>query len=262
MKNAVEKILEEDKEPKLRLVPKPEKQPKPKVAYERTEDGFYLMTVDARATEILAARGIKFRVQMKPYKYYVGVVKKLVRYPGIFYYAHKVAPPTEVDQREVERLNAARLAAYEELENKTRQLNEKYSRAVDALYAGLQEIGLKLKPGLPLDSQLWDREAEHRLHLRQSLKTFINQEAVEELAQKYPILKGAFKTAKVVQLDKEELAKILPQLPANVASLIVTWKPITSFNTETPIKPECSYCGGRLLKSGRCHHCGLSGISD
>jgi hypothetical protein len=252
MKDLVRSIMKAEEESAA------EKQPKPKVAYEKAPDGFFLYTIDPRATKILAKHGVKFRYQQRPQSYFVAFVDKLVRRPGVFYYEHKIEAPEEKHRDAIEKLNQKRLRMGKVLERMT----EEYAKVEEELASELQKHGLKLKPGAPLDAQLLDRK-EHdgmhfRLHFRQALKRSYNQEAVEELAKKYPVLKDALKTRETPYLDKQELENALPQLPANVAALIISLTPISSFNDEPLTNPECSYCGGKLLKAQVCRHCGLS----
>lgn len=243
---------------------KPKPLPKPKVAYERAPDGFFLYTIDTRATQVLAKHGVKFRYQQGPRSegsHFVAFVARLVRWPGVFYYAHKVKAPRELDRARVEKLNHHRWQLMAELD----AVSSKINKAEEELQTELQKCGLKLKKGAPLDTLLLDRKhvdadgMHYRLHFRQSLKRSYNQEAVEELSKKYPILKESFKTKEVTYLDPGELEAALPQLPANVAALIISLTPISSFNDEPLSNPECNYCGDKLLKRTKvCRRCGLS----
>jgi len=132
------------------------------------------------------------------------------------------------------------------------------------LIGQLQQFGLKLKPGAPLDAQILNRHPQEdefytRLHYRQSLKRNYDQEAVLRLAKKHPKLKPVIHTQVVSRVDVKALERVLPELPVNIAQQIISFTPIESLNEVTLTDPECLLCGGKMGRDSKCDHCGCSG---
>jgi hypothetical protein len=226
---------------------------KPSVAYARSLEGFILYTTEAEALKILGADRVGFQYIPRQ-QLFMAQVKKLPRSKEIELYEHKITPPAPGQHQKLERQYDRYLKMIAVQEKMAREI----SKMEDTILDTLVQHGMKLKPGSPRDAQLLMRDHDTRLHHRQSIRKEVNQEMVEHFLEDFPELKICIRTRKIQEIDRDALEQVMTKLPQYVARRLMQLVTYFSFDQRPLNKPQCQYCGGKVLKkTKRCNRCGL-----
>jgi hypothetical protein len=221
------------------------------VSYMITGDHkFLIMTNDVAIVDILKAKGIN--MTFENHSYHV-LVEELPQSSSLEFKKHQVKPISDAtrDEFETELQKFKDMLAAHEAMAETIGLQEELLRKL------VKRKGLHLKPHLPHDAELFSPKFKERLHIKQSLNTIIDQEAVEELMDTHPQLKKCFRKKVSMVFDRQQFNKIQKTLPATAIKKIVSYNPTESLNFYELEEWECKNCGGKYKKNGFCKHCGL-----
>lgn len=216
--------------------------------------GYLAYTESDEVRQELEETGIRFAYE-KPLQCFAGLLERVPRSsPSFLAKRHNVGAPTKASQQQLEAL----YERYLKMVRVREKMDAEIEKAERRMVALLQEHGLQLKPGAPLDTQLLSRPHKTRLHYQEALHQMFHLDAMKALASRYPILKKFILTRTEQYIDRQGLKKALPSLPPLAVSKIMSLDRSYSF-VQTPLrKPGCSYCGGKMVRGTKtCKRCGL-----
>ena len=226
------------------------------VSYMITGDHkFLIMTNKAEVVDIL--RRMKIDMKFENHSYHV-LVEELPMHPMIEYKKYQVKPIKE----EVRKTFETELQRLKDMEDAIQKMSDAYSEQEAKLTKMVKKKGLHLKPHLPEDSEMFSVRHKERLHVKQSLQQIIDQNAAEELMEKYPQLKKCFRRVVRHTFDRQHFNKIQKTLPAEAINKIVSYNELESLNFYTLEEFECKNCGGKFTKKGVCKHCGIQKVEE
>jgi hypothetical protein len=222
------------------------------VSYMITGDQKYLiMTNSAEVVDILRSKGIELRFENHSYH---ALVEELPLTPYLEFKKYQIKPISDAVRAEFE----TELQKFKDMMAAHEAMAETIGLQEELLTKMVKKKGLHLKPHLPNDSQMFSPMHSERLHVKQSLKTVIDQEAVEALMEKFPQLKKCFRKETRVLFDRDKFNKIQMTLPAEAINKIVSYNEIESLNYYDLEEWECKHCGGKYTKKGICKYCGIA----
>lgn len=222
----------------------------PKVAYEKTDKGYMLYTIDENALRLLPEVGF---IYMPSNQYFHAQVKVMPKSNSICFYKNEIVPPSIFKKNHIAKI-------YDKYK-KAVAVYEKMAIEINKLEDGLtKEVilsGMKLKPGAPEDSQVFLEKVSTRLHNKQAIHKSYDLDNIQKISEKYPNFKKAIRKKVIYTVDRSLLEKLIAELPPAIARKIINIETISSF-TELEIKnADCNHCGGKKLKSGHCKRCGI-----
>jgi len=222
------------------------------VSYMITGDQkFLIMTNNVEVVDILKKKGI--RMVFENHSYHVLVNELPMNLPSIEFRKYQVKPIKDEVRKDFEN----ELQRLKDMEDAINKMNEAYSEQEEKLMKMVKRKGLHLKPHLPKDSEMFSVRHKERLHVKQSLQQIIDQQAAEELMEKYPQLKKCFRRVVKHTFDRQHFDKIQKTLPAEAINKIVSYNELESLNFYNLEEYECKHCGGKFTKKGICKHCGI-----
>jgi hypothetical protein len=223
------------------------------VSYMITGDQkFLIMTNNAEVVDLLKKKGIK--MTFENHSYHVLVDELPMNLTSIEFRKYQVKPIKEDVRKDFEN----ELQRLKDMEDAINKMNEAYSEQEEKLMKMVKKKGLHLKPHLPEDSEMFSVRHKERLHVKQSLQQIIDQQAAEELMEKFPQLKKCFRRVVKHTFDRQHFNKIQKTLPAEAINKIVSYNELESLNFYSLEEFECKNCGGKFTKKGVCKHCGIA----
>jgi len=248
------------------------------VPYLQETNGYLITAKDSSIAQKLEQSGYKMR-------YREGMfclkVEKLPEISGVKFKKHNLKVPKLSDRKEIEKEYEKYVAmetAIDLMQDELDFQREKVSRMLD-------KSGLRLKPSLPKDSQLYMRGKGIRIHNCTTVTKNYCVESIEKATKKYPVLERCFDLKKVV-LDFGELTKkekevflkvaekqniefcstfnkniyqdIEATLPPAVKKKLVKTETYQNFREIELPNPDCIHCGGHVKKDGTCRRCNLA----
>lgn len=248
------------------------------IPYLEERDGYLLTAKDSHTAEEMADRGLKMRFKDGMYCL---KVEQLPELENVKFKRHKLKLPPLEKRKELEREYAKYLKmeqAFEKMAEMIDAQQEKLSKLVD-------EIGLRLKPSLPKDSQIYIRGTNTRLHNCVTITKIYEEETIMKSANKYPILERCFDLkrmtidfSELTKSEKANLDKILQKqnvepssvfnkrifedvkgsLPPSIVQKCVKTNMEPNYRETHLPNPECIHCGGHLRKDKTCRRCNHS----
>lgn len=216
------------------------------------EGGKYtIMTNNEFAVDLFKSGKVELRFENHSYH---ATLDELPMIVGIKYKQYKIKAYSEKPQKDLE-TELQRLIDIEDAIQRMYETQEAQEALVTKL---VKKHGLKLKPHLPKDSEMFSPKHKERVHAKVSLSKIIDQEMIKSLMKKYPQLGKCFKKDIRVLFSKQEFDKIQKTLPAEVINKIVKYDEIESFHRIDFEEFECNQCGGKYTKKNVCKHCGIA----
>ena len=248
------------------------------IPYLEDRNGYLLTAKDSGTAKKMAQKGLKMRFKDGMYSLKVEELPKL---EDVRFKKHKMKLPSLEDRKELEKEYAKYMKMEQALEMMAAQIDaqrEKLSKMVD-------KVGLRLKPSLPKDAQIYIRGKNVRLHNCVTVTKNYDDEAIIKSSQKYPVLERCFDLKKLV-LDFSELTKaekatlerickkqniepsnmfdkkvfedVRGSLPPSIVQKCVKVETYLNFRETDLPNPECIHCGGYLRKDKTCKRCNCS----
>ncbi len=248
------------------------------IPYLEEKSGYLITAKDSNTAKTLEANGYKMR-------YREGMfclkVEELPKISGVQFRKHKLKVPSLEDRKDLETEYEKYIAMEQALDLMMEQVDaqrEKLSKKVD-------KIGLRLKPSLPKDAQIYLRGKGIRLHNCTSVTRTYDEEGIKKASKKYPVLERCFDIKRITldfgelsEKDKKTLFRIAKSqeiefsdkfdkaayndiesvLPPAMKKKLVTLESYQNFReTELP-NADCIHCGRQVRKDGTCKGCNLS----
>ncbi len=207
------------------------------------------MTNNEYAVEIFKKNKIELRFENHSYHI---TVDELPMLSGIEYKQYRLKPYTSKQQLELEE-EISRLKDMEDAVQKMMEAIEGQEKLVTKM---VMKYGLKLKPHLPKDSEMFSPKHKERAHYKISCQKIVDQEVVRDMLKKHPQLGKCFKKDVRTVFVRSEFDKIQKTLPAEAINKIVTYNEVASLAFYSLENYECKQCGGTFTKKGICKHCG------
>lgn len=222
------------------------------VSYMITGDHrFLIMTNDVTIVDIL--KGLKVELRFENHSYH-GLVDELPVHPMISFKQYRMKPISEAHRSELE----VELQRLKDIEDAIDQMYKTHEAQTKLLEKMVRRRGLKLKPHLPQDSEMFSMRHKERVHFKVSLQQIIDQDVAEQMSAKFPQLKKCFRKKVSIIFDRQIFNKIQPTLPAEAIKKIVSYNEVNSLNFYSLEDAECPNCGGKYSKKDICKHCGLA----
>ncbi len=226
------------------------------VSYMITGDQkFLIMTNNAEVVGILRKKGIK--MTFENHSYHV-LVEELPMHSMLEFKKYQVKAIKDEVRTEFE----TELQRLKDMELAIQKMSETYEAQENLLMKMVKKKGLHLKPHLPNDSLMFSVRHKERLHVKQSLQQIIDQNAAEELMEKFPQLKKCFRRVVKHTFDRQHFNKIQKTLPAEAINKIVSYNELESLNFYSLEEFECKQCGGKFTKKGICKYCGIQKLEE
>lgn len=248
------------------------------IPYLEERTGYLLTAKDSRTAKVMERHGFKMRFREGMYCLKVDTLPKL---RDIHFKKHNLKLPSLENRKELEK----EYAKYQKMEQAIEMMAAQIDAQQEKLSKMVDKIGLRLKPSLPKDAQIYIRGKNVRLHNCVSVTKNYDDEAILKATKKYPVLERCFDLKKVVldfgeltKKEKETIEKIVKKqetelgsvfnkavfedvkgsLPPSVRTKLVKLDSYLNFReTELP-NPECIHCGGYLRKDKTCKRCNRS----
>lgn len=221
------------------------------VSYTFSSGKYTIMTNNEHAVALY--RKSKIELRFENHSYHI-TVDELPMIAGIEYRQYKLKPYTSKQQSELE-TEVQKLKDMEEAVQKMMETIEAQEKLVTKM---VMKNGLKLKPHLPKDSEMFSPKHKERVHYKISCQKIVDQEVVRDLLKKHPQLGKCFKKDVRTIFVRSEFDKIQKTLPAEAINKIVTYNEVASLAYYSLENFECTQCGGMYSKKGICKHCGQS----
>lgn len=221
------------------------------VSYQITGDhNFLIMTNNHEVVEIFSTLGHEMKYEK--HRFHV-TVEELPNTPLLVFRKHNVK---KVSKKAIESFDSE-LDKLKSLEQAIGALHDEFDKQERKVRNIVKRSGLKIKPHLPKDSEIFSVKHEERCHVKYSVRTIIDQEVVEEMIESYPQLKKCFRTRKTVLFDRAKFNQLQDTISATDMRKIVRYEEVESLNFYELEDWECDNCGGKFTKKGICRHCGL-----
>lgn len=248
------------------------------IPYWEKRDGYLISVKDNTTAEILSAHGYGMRYREGEFH---TTVKELPSLPNVRFKKHKLKVPSLEKRQELEQ-EYDRLLQMEEVLEEMQNAIDAQTEKISKL---LNKTGLKLKPNLPNDTQLYLRGKGVRLHNCVSVVKNYDQEAIGKATKRYPELNRCFDLKQIVvdfselnekekktlesiakkqhlifnsKFDRATFDSIYPNLPATLKKKLLKKELVPNFREIELPDPECIHCGGKLRKDDTCRRCNLS----
>lgn len=248
------------------------------IPYWEKKKGYLIAVKDHSTAEMLNQKGYQMKYKEGEF---LTIVENLPKLSNVDFKKHNLNVPSLKKRQEIEQ-------EYDRLLQMEQALDD-MQKAVDAQTEKISKLvnksGLKLKPSLPNDTQLYLRGRGVRLHNCVSIVKNYDQEAIEKASKRYPELNRCFDLKHIVvdfselnekekkalqniakkqhlnfnsKFNKSTFDSIYSNLPPALKKKLLKKELVPNFREIELPDPECIHCGGKVRKDDTCKRCNLS----
>lgn len=248
------------------------------VPYLQTDDEIVITAKDKEIADFFGDNGYPMKLREGVFSL---VTDSLPDIPGVKYKKHHLKVPNLAERKELETAYQKYLAMEHALELMTNEVEKQRELVAQKV----KKVGMKLKPSLLNDSQIFIRGTNTRLHNCVSVTKEYNVENIRKVSGKYPVLEKCFDLKRVTldfsemsEKDKTTLLNIVKKqnmefseifnkgcfddlqchLPPSLLKKCVTYSSYENLREIELPNPECIHCGGKLKKDNTCRRCNLT----